>query len=138
VTPRSVLSTSGVAAESVLLLVAAGLALQAVPFRVVAPLLGRRCSRFPICTSSVDLATTHHVRRTLNRVARHLPWRPRCFSRAIAAKLILRRRGISSVLCLGIRRCGDKIEAHAWVLAGAVVVTGRDSLEEFTPIAWFT
>lgn len=124
------------AAESVLLLVGAGLALRTVPFRLIAPLLGRRCS--PACVSGhADLETVHRVRRMMKLVARHLPWSPRCLSRAIAAKLLLRRRGISSVLCLGIRRCGDRVDAHAWVVAGAVVVTGGESLKDFAPLAWF-
>ena len=59
------------------------------------------------------------------RVASRLPWRADCLVQAMAARSWLARRGIATMLTLGLPR--DKqanFEAHAWLTAGDVVVTG--------------
>ena len=42
------------------------------------------------------------ITQTVSRVNNHLPWHNRCLVRALAAKVILRRRGVLSLLFLGI------------------------------------
>lgn len=47
--------------------------------------------------------------------ARHTPWESNCLARAIAAKVMLRRRRIGSTLSLGVRRDSEALTAHAWL-----------------------
>ena len=53
--------------------------------------------------------------------ARLLPWKPLCLPQALVAACMLRLRGRRSVLCLGVRREGESIGAHAWL-----VLPGQD------------
>ena len=53
--------------------------------------------------------------------ARRLPWKPLCLRQALVAACMLRLRGKRSVLCLGVRREGESIGAHAWL-----VLLGQD------------
>ncbi len=41
-----------------------------------------------------------------------------CLPRALATHAMLRRRGITSRVCLGVARRQDKLAAHAWVEVG--------------------
>ena len=53
--------------------------------------------------------------RMVSIAARHGPWRPACLPTALTLQWLLARRGMSTVLRLGVRRAGAGIEAHAWV-----------------------
>lgn len=53
--------------------------------------------------------------------ARRLPWKPLCLPQALVAACMLRLRGRRSVLCLGVRKEGESIGAHAWL-----VLPGQD------------
>lgn len=48
-----------------------------------------------------------------------IPWKSRCLVRALAARAMLSRRGISSKLSLGVLLDDrKKISAHAWLTTG--------------------
>jgi len=46
--------------------------------------------------------------------SRHLP-HPRCLTRAVAAQLLLARAGYLAEIRIGVRKRGDKLDAHAWL-----------------------
>jgi hypothetical protein len=71
------------------------------------------------------------------RAARWLPWHPTCLRQAIAVQRMLRRRGISSRLQLGLRRAGTLNEAHAWVTVQGRPVIGHRELESYKTLARF-
>jgi hypothetical protein len=50
---------------------------------------------------------------------------------------MLRRRGIASVLCLGVARDGDELAAHAWLEIDAVKIVGGRAAEGFSRLAAF-
>jgi len=58
-----------------------------------------------------------------------------CLVQALAADVILRRRGLTSELRIGVRvrgNCDVPLEAHAWVECGGAVVTGAiEDLPDF-------
>jgi hypothetical protein len=66
------------------------------------------------------------------------PWiNALCLPRALAVHAMLRRRGISSRLCLGVARHDQALVAHAWVEIGEDgAVVDRD-VGRFTPLAQF-
>lgn len=69
------------------------------------------------------------------RVAARLPWRADCLVQALAAKRWLTRHDIVSTLTFGVPR--DKpaaFEAHAWLSAGDIIVTGGD-ISGYVPLA---
>ncbi|WP_156359781.1 lasso peptide biosynthesis B2 protein [Sphingomonas sp. Leaf28] len=58
-------------------------------------------------------------------VAPWMPFRTLCLQQAIAARTMLARRGINSVLHLGVRDPTDTaLETHAWLDVGGLNVTG--------------
>jgi len=119
------------------MLLLAGAFLKLLPFRFIAPLFGRIGRGRPAGGLAADPRVVA-VARALTATARRLPWGGVCLPRAMAASFMLRMRGIPSHLCLGMRREGGKLEAHAWLIvdgrAGGMVCGGTIS-ESFIPIA---
>jgi hypothetical protein len=60
-----------------------------------------------------------------------------CLPRALATHAMLRRRGISSRICLGVAREQDKFAAHAWVEVGQEKVVAGLGAGAFTRVAEF-
>ena len=74
----------------------------------------------------------------VTRASRHVPFRAVCLPQAIAARMMLARRGIASVLHFGAAKgCDKPIDAHAWLDAAGVEVTGFPVGAEFAEIACF-
>lgn len=74
----------------------------------------------------------------VTRAARHLPGRAVCLPQAMAARIMLTRRGIRSVLHFGAAKGRDKpLDTHAWLDAGGVEVTGYPVAGDCTEIACF-
>lgn len=127
--------------EAVVCLAVARLLLMLLPFRHVAPLLGRlRPAERP--SSAVlkagDSAAAVAVRRALARAAHRVPWEASCLVRAIAGRLMLQRRRVPSVLHLGARTGHQAdLAAHAWLSCGDFHVTGAEIADQYTPIATF-
>lgn len=72
--------------------------------------------------------TIAQIRWMLHRAGRYTVWDSNCLARSMAGKMMLRRRGITSTLYLGVTKDGDQMKAHAWLLAGRVRVTGVGAL----------
>jgi hypothetical protein len=74
----------------------------------------------------------------VTRAARHVPFKAVCLPQAMAARIMLKRRGVDSVLHFGARIGPDKpIDAHAWLDAAGVEVTGYPVANSFAEIACF-
>lgn len=50
---------------------------------------------------------------------RAVGWTPSCLRRSLVLTTLLRQSGQPAVLCVGVRREGAQIRAHAWVECGA-------------------
>ena len=101
-----------------------------LPFRVLARHMGGIVSpdtRFvpPAPLSSAQTDRVFAIRWAIGVVAPWMPFRTLCLQQAIAARAMLARRGIDSVLHLGVcDPTGTALEAHAWLDAGGLNVTG--------------
>ena len=61
----------------------------------------------------------------VTRIAAYFPLSAMCLAQALAARAMLRRRGIGSILHVGVARSATApFEAHAWLEAAGVEVTG--------------
>ena len=70
------------------------------------------------------------------RSARWVPFRAVCLPQAMAAQFMLRRRGVRSVMRLGVAQgVAKSIEAHAWLDAAGVGVTGYPVPSNYSEIA---
>lgn len=74
----------------------------------------------------------------VTRAARYMPFKAACLQQAIAARNMLRRRGIPSVLHFGAGRGETKpLDTHAWLDAAGIEVTGYPVEEGLAEIACF-
>jgi len=108
-----------------------------VPFRHIARWLGELNRE---AEPDTDMARARAVGHAVIRVSRHLPWRPLCLPQALAARIMLRRRGISSTFYFGMRleEGTRNMRAHAWVMAGTIDVVGGQGADQFTVLARYS
>lgn len=112
--------------------------LLAVPFRWLAPRLGKPMTQSPPTLSADEIQSAQRVSWAVQAVARHLPLGFVCLPQAIAAKWMLRRRRLASTLYVGVARPDQmKFTAHAWLRAGDKILTGRAESTTHTVIATF-
>lgn len=65
------------------------------------------------------------VQTAVTRVDRYVPWGTECYTQALTAKLMLRRRKVSTILIVGFRKeTSAEIEGHAWLKIGPYYITG--------------
>jgi hypothetical protein len=119
--------------EAVVCLGIARLMTLLLPFPVVARRLGVPFQEQPWEAPASPAA--RRVGWALAAAARRTYWRSRCLEQAIAAKMMLRRRGIASTMYLGLTP--RPVHAHAWVRVGDVNVTGGSDVERYAVVATF-
>ena len=80
-------------------------------------------------------ALRRRIERAVDRAAAIVPWNSLCLPNAMAAKLMLARRGCASTIHLGVGINSEGLlHAHAWLEAGGTVVTGAGNIATVTPI----
>ena len=130
-------------AEAVLCLLAARLALAFVPFPRLARHLGRfvppeEARRLAGEPSPPDAQLAADIGWAVTRAARYVPFKAVCLPQAMAARVMLRRRGVASTMHFGAARGEAKpFDAHAWLDAAGVEVTGYPVALRFAEIACF-
>lgn len=108
-------------------------ALLVIPFHHLTKAL-ERMPESPTCAKTTVVA----VRRAIEMAARNVPWNAVCLPQAMAAKAMLARRGCGSALHLGaVKRDGEGLTAHAWLVAGGEVVVGEAGVADAAPLARF-
>lgn len=127
--------------EAWLLLALARTMLLFLPFRKLAPILGRKT------LPATDNDATQHehndrllrIGTAIQRAGRRSPWRTACFEQALAGKLMLKARRMRSTVFFGVSKNKQQgnFHAHAWLQCGSHIVTGNKHLEQFTVIACF-
>ncbi len=71
------------------------------------------------------------IRRSIALVVRYTPWRSSCLTQALVAKFWCQRYQIPYLLFVGLakeNRPSVSIEAHAWMTAGPIAITGGYAL----------
>jgi hypothetical protein len=93
----------------------------------------------PVRNSTIktdEPALLHHGRaiaRLVEAAARHGLYRATCLPRSLTLWWLLRRSGIDSALCIGVRKEETRFEAHAWEeLCGTVLNDSADVRQRFT------
>ncbi len=78
-------------------------------------------------------ATARALGHAVTVAARRLPWRPVCLPQALAAGLMLRRRGYAPRLGFGVKQTADGLTAHAWLTLADGIVYGGGMDADFVP-----
>jgi hypothetical protein len=111
-----------------------------IPFRTIAARLGMTHTKAHRDLSASQEALAQQISWSVRALARYTPWDSNCLAQAIAARFMLRRRGIPCTLFLGVAKATfqpARLEAHAWVTCGNTVLTGAPGHERFTVIATY-
>jgi hypothetical protein len=124
--------------EATTLLCWARLLIRVVPFRWIAPHLGRLMAESPVDVGEAERRLALGVAWAVQAIARNAPPGFVCLPQAIAAKWMLRRRRLPSTLYLGLQRQEkSKLTAHAWLRVGDKILTGRAESTDHMVIATF-
>jgi hypothetical protein len=106
-----------------------------VPFRRLAAMLSRSALADPKSGSDEIVV---RVRWAVQVWASRVPWRAMCFEQGLAAHLMLRRRGVNSVLYYGAApNIEGRLAAHVWVLYKGANVVGGEIASQFAVLATF-
>jgi hypothetical protein len=112
-------------AQAYFLLGWARLTINTVKFETLAQKLGTQGLETPQAAPEEHLLEARRISWAVRSASRLTPWQSNCFPQAVAAKYLLRRRGIPSTLYLGAAfKARSVLEAHAWLRCGSVYVTG--------------
>ena len=100
-----------------------------LPFRRLA---ARLSARSDFAQVEPDPELLQRIGRAVAIAANQVPWRSDCFPQTIAARMLLRRHGIESIVHIGVERVGDdELNGHAWLTCGETVVTGGTELHRY-------
>lgn len=131
--------------EAAILLIFARIMLRCAPFPRIAPRLGvflppqeARARVAPPGDPERAARLAERIGWAVRAAARHLPFELVCLPQGIAAHLMLRRRGVATMLHLGVAKGTTKpFDAHAWLDAAGVEVTGYPIADAFTELGCF-
>ena len=123
--------------EASAMLALASLAISFVPFRTLVGALGAAYPQTGGDESS-DARRADEASWAVRAAAPFLPWRTVCFQKGLALHVMLRRRGIRSLLHYGVaQRAETGLAAHVWVSAGERVLIGGREAPEFACLATY-
>lgn len=129
-------------AEAMAWLAIARLILLVFPFRWVSRWLGSVSAPAGVTPPQVEsdaaARTARAVGWAVERMAANAPFKAVCLQQAVAAKFLLARRGIPSLLHLGVAREAARkpdFIAHAWLDVAGIKVTGYPIDPGLTEIA---
>jgi hypothetical protein len=124
--------------EALFCLLTASVVARLAPFRWLRAYLGHFDTREPVGLHPDQEVLALRVRGLIRGVCRALGWKPRCLARALAATVMLRRRGLQPTLYLGIPTGDPNLRAHAWVRCGGVTVVGGVSRWKYAALGGFS
>lgn len=99
-----------------------------------------------VVDSDIDLnrlpsGLENDIRLAIARTGHRLPWATNCLDRALAAQLMLRRRGTCGTVVIGLRgsnrTTGERWPAHAWLVGETGTITGEGVDAGHRPVSAF-
>jgi len=123
--------------ECVIELLRARQAIKHRPFEETAKMLRQPLSA--IQPPAEEERVVRQIRAALGAIRRRIPWQATCLVRAVAIHRVLARRSVASNLVLSVTPASGKtIDAHAWLEASGLVVTGQSEKARYVPIYTFS
>lgn len=132
------------ALEALLFLAISRVTLAMLPFRAAMRGLGLRHAREEVgaggtmpdrCPSADDVKA---IGLALARASAVAPFRAVCLQQAVAAALMLRRRGRPAEVHFGLAKDeSGRLIAHAWSRCRGTLVTGGRQMPDYTPVSHF-
>lgn len=118
-----------------LLLEVTKLAVRLLPFRVLRR-LAEGAGKVPAGQRRAERFSAHDIGWAVETMSRNVPGEKTCLAQALAAQVLLVRRGHPAVIQIGVLRNDEgAFQAHAWVVSEDSVVVGGHELERYTTLA---
>lgn len=73
-----------------------------------------------------DYKIARIVRNVVVTISKFTPWESLCLVQAMTVQRMLKKRGISTTIYLGVNKENKNMVAHAWIRCGQMFVTGGD------------
>ena len=126
--------------HAVLLLSVSKIVVLTIPFKKVAPHLGKVNGETNNELDNIQLQKPNRIKLFINMAAGNVPFQSVCLDQAMAGMLLLRRFRIPSHLCLGVKRNEKekKLDAHAWIECGGRILIGGQRSLQYNKVAHFT
>jgi Transglutaminase-like superfamily len=122
--------------KTALLLEAIKLGMWLLPFRTLRRLLTRMAEAAPVRLRHADHPSDDRIAWAVETASRHTSRLKTCLTQALAAQVLLARRGHPALLHIGVVKGErEQFQAHAWVESEGKVVIGGLELGRYTTLA---
>ncbi len=122
--------------KATLLLETIKLSMRLLPLQTFLRLSSRVTSMSTRRSRCADRASIDRVAWAVEVASRHTFGTKTCLNQALAAQMLLARRGYPALLHIGVAKGKEgRFQAHAWVESEGKVVIGGSGVECFTPLA---
>ena len=108
-----------------------------IPFNKLRKRMGKVKVESPQDVDNECYKKAVRIARIVGIVSYHTPWESKCLVQALTAQRMLKSKGISTTIYLGVRKEGNEMKAHAWLRCGEYYVTGGALREQYTVVAKF-
>ncbi len=111
----------------------------AFPFKFIVSILGTKAKVLSNELSLPEIQKVKRVEKCISRLSRHFPVKIKCLPKAMAAKYILKRYGLESTLYIGVSlEKAKSFHAHAWLVCGGIIVSGKEEVDQFKSLVFFS
>ena len=125
-----------VLAESLVTLALVSLAIRLLPFRLVVK-AARGGAASPAATAD-ERTSVIRCRWAVEKWSDRVPWRTVCFQKGLTLHMMLRRRGIASILHYGVMQNRERgLTAHVWVSESDRIIMGGETAADYQELACF-
>ncbi|WBW98966.1 lasso peptide biosynthesis B2 protein [Oceanirhabdus sp. W0125-5] len=110
-----------------------------IPFKKLSRIIGKSKEESPMKVNDEAYRIAKEVRWVVTKAAMHTPWESKCLVQSITAQKMMKEKGISTTLYLGVKKNskGD-MTAHSWIRCGEYYITGGSNEEGYGVVAKFS
>lgn len=120
--------------EAAFLLGMTKLGLMLFPFQTLRRFL-ERFIEAPTVERRTNEVPAERIVWAVESAGRYMPRARTCLTQALAARILLVRRGYPALIRIGVtKKNGAEFEAHAWVESGGEVMIGGHELDRYTSL----
>lgn len=127
--------------EAFVLLGMARLLVLTIPFRWLARTVGEHMQESQQQESADNLQRARLIGQAVCSAAGNTPWESVCLPQAVTGMWMLKLRGITGTLYLGVAKTEtepEQLSAHAWLRCGDLILTGASGHKQFTVVSTFS
>lgn len=108
-----------------------------VPFNKLRKRMGKHKEESALIEDKEVYRQASHISWVVTLIASKTPWESKCLVQALTAQRMLKSKGISTTIYLGVRKSEDEMKAHAWLRCGEYYVTGGAISDQYIVVAKF-